>query len=122
MTTPILGSILLGSANPGRLRDWYSTALAPLRRDDGFLSFDSFGSVGLLIDQHDDVPNPSREPHRSILNFYVRDILAVEARLIAMETIWIRELERTPWGMIGTVLDADGNYVQVIQAPPPQPR
>ena len=27
---------------------------------------------------------------------------------------WVREVERTAWGRIGTVLDPDGNYLQVI--------
>jgi hypothetical protein len=54
------------------------------------------------------------EPIRAILNFVVDDVKAVEARLVAMDAIWVRELERTPSGMIGTVLDVDGNYVQII--------
>jgi hypothetical protein len=28
---------------------------------------------------------------------------------------WIREVEQMPFGLIGTVTDPDGNYVQVIQ-------
>ena len=54
------------------------------------------------------------DPSRLITNFAVRDVLAVEAWLVETETTWIRELESTPWGTIGTVLDADGNYVQVL--------
>ena len=32
-----------------------------------------------------------------------------------MQAVWVRELERVPWGIIGTVLDPDGNYVQIIE-------
>lgn len=32
-----------------------------------------------------------------------------------MGSTWVRELDSTPWARIGTVLDTDGNYVQVIE-------
>ena len=97
-----LGVVLVGSADPARLRAWYDAA---------------FGGVpqGLMIDERD-VADRCHEPGRVILTFTVDDIAAAEARLIDHEVTWIREIESTPHGRIGTVVDADGNYVQVLEA------
>jgi hypothetical protein len=76
------------------------------------------GDVELPIVYRSHVGAAAVEPARHILNFVVDDIAAVEARLVAMEAVWVREVERTPWGMIGTVLDVDGNYVQIIEPAP----
>jgi hypothetical protein len=32
-----------------------------------------------------------------------------------MGVTWVRKVEQMPFGLIGTVADPDGNYVQVIQ-------
>ena len=61
------------------------------------------------------------EPARIVLNFHVDDIRAVEARLVALGAVWVRELETTSWGIIGTVLDLDGNYVQIVEPTPDSP-
>ena len=67
-----------------------------------------------------DAPN-TVEPARIVLNFHVDDIRAAEGRLVALEAVWVRELERTRWGIIGTVLDFDGNYVQIVEPAPDSP-
>jgi len=96
-----LGVVLVGSADPARLRAWYDEAL---------------GGVpdGIVIDRRD-VADHAGEPSRVIITFAVDDIAAAEARLIDHEVTWIREIESTPFGRIGTVIDADGNYVQVME-------
>jgi predicted enzyme related to lactoylglutathione lyase len=98
---PTLGVVLVGSADPARLRAWYAEA---------------FGGVpdGIVIDKRE-VADRAGEPGRVILTFAVDDIAAAEARLIDHEVTWIREVESTPHGRIGTVIDADGNYVQVLE-------
>lgn len=96
-----LGVVLVGSADPARLRAWYAEA---------------FGGVpdGIVIDKRE-VPERAGEPGRVIITLAVDDISAVEARLIDHEVTWIREIESIPCGRIGTVIDADGNYVQVLE-------
>jgi predicted enzyme related to lactoylglutathione lyase len=96
-----LGVVLVGSVDPARLRAWYDAA---------------FGGVpdGIVIDKRD-VAERAREPGRLIITFSVDDIVAAEERLIDHEATWIREIETTPGGRIGTVIDADGNYVQVME-------
>jgi predicted enzyme related to lactoylglutathione lyase len=111
VTGPSLGVVLVGSADPTRLRAWYAGAFGVVPDTDGVLDF---GSAGVLIDKRD-VADRASEPGRVILTFAVDDITAAEARLIDHEVTWIREVESTPLGRIGTVIDADGNYVQVME-------
>ena len=124
---PTLASILLGTADPRRLRDWYAAAFLG-NDDDGFtvvtptLFACRFGGTSLLIDGRGDVVGTSPDPGRIILNFRVDDIRAVEERLVALGAVWVRELEATRWGIIGTVLDLDGNYVQIVEPAPGSPR
>lgn len=118
MTTPQLpavSAVAVGCRAPGRAAAWYRQALG-LAGSGGMLEA---GEVALHITHRPDVARTAVEPMRFILNFLVEDMLAVEARLVAMETIWVRELERTSCGIIGTVLDPDGNFVQIIETPPP---
>src|SRR3954451_14080228 len=110
MSPPALASIMVGSADPQRLRAWYVDVLGARRDRAGHLDV---GPVGLLVDRRP-LGERNGDPGRLILNFHVPDIAALETALIGHGTIWVREVERTAWGRIGTVLDPDGNYVQII--------
>lgn len=110
--TPTLGSILLGSANPGRLRDWYVAAFGRQPDDDGFIRF---GEVSLLIDGRGDVAAANPEPGRVILNFHVADARAAAAHLDAVGVSWVVEVEPREDGLFATAIDPDGNYVQIIE-------
>jgi len=119
MAAPPLGSILLGSNNPRRLRDWYAAALFP--EGGGFTEVTptmfaaNFGDVGLLIDGRDDVTDRNPEPGRVILNFHVDDARATASRLNDQGVTWLVELEDRDGGVFGTLVDPDGNYVQIIE-------
>jgi hypothetical protein len=114
----LLRTVVLGSRAPRRAAAWYRRALGladvdtPSKAGDEVLRA---GGVELHIVYRSHVGAAAAEPVRAVLNFVVDDIGAVEARLVAMEAIWVRELEPTPSGIIGTVLDVDGNYVQIIE-------
>ena len=112
MTTPELGSILLGSADPARLRDWYSAAFGTTPDDLGWLTF---GDVDLLADGRSDVGPTAAEPQRHILNFHVTDIDSVAARLDELGARWLVRPEKRDNGVFGTLLDPDGNYLQVLE-------
>jgi predicted enzyme related to lactoylglutathione lyase len=112
MEPPTLGVVLVGSADPARLREWYADAFGVLADADGFLDF---GTASVLIDKRD-LPCQAAEPGRVILTFTVADLDDAEQRLIDREVVWVREIENTSIGRIGTVVDPDGNYVQVMQA------
>jgi catechol 2,3-dioxygenase-like lactoylglutathione lyase family enzyme len=113
-----LRRVVLGSRAPRQAAAWYRRALGLADTDassDGGDEALQAGDVELLITSRSHVAAAAVEPHRLVLNFVVDDILETEANLVAMEAIWVRELERTPWGIIGTVLDPDGNLVQIIE-------
>ena len=110
-------AITLESRAPDRAAAWYRQALG-LTDADPLLTA---GGVELRFTLGtSDAPNTA-EPARIILNFHVADIRTAEARLVALEAVWVRELERTRWGIIGTVLDLDGNYVQIVEPAPDSP-
>jgi predicted enzyme related to lactoylglutathione lyase len=112
--TPAIGSILLASADPDRLRAWYGRAFGVTAGTDGFLRF---GEVGVLVDGRDDVAAEAVDPARVILNLHVGDAQATGRHLDAMGVTWLAGLEyrEQAGAWFGTVLDPDGNYVQIIE-------
>jgi catechol 2,3-dioxygenase-like lactoylglutathione lyase family enzyme len=113
MDTPTIGSILLASKDPPRLRDWYERAFGVRGDPDGFLRF---GGVGVLVVDRDDIAPTPVEPGRIILNVEVPDAHAAAARLDALGVSWVSELEfRDGIAWFATAHDPDGNYVQLIQ-------
>jgi uncharacterized glyoxalase superfamily protein PhnB len=111
-----LGSILLASTDPERLRAWYVDALSPEEdvNVNGYRVL-KFGGAYVMIDSRTDVTDKNPEPGRMILNFNVDDARAVAARLTEMGVTWLSELEDRDGSLFGTVIDPDGNYVQIIQ-------
>jgi ketosteroid isomerase-like protein len=111
---PALGSVLLASRAPEQLRAWYEQALEVRADHDGFLRI---GEVGLLVDGRDDVAARPVEPARVILNVHVDDARATARHLDGLGVTWVAPLEyRDAAGAwFGTVLDPDGNYLQVIE-------
>jgi hypothetical protein len=115
MTTPKLASILLGTTRPAELREWYLRALAPDHEGDGPIDL---GGFGLVIEQRADIDAKNNEPGRVIFNFHVEDIDAVEAQLRKAGVEWLVPVEDRPFARIGTFLDPDGNYLQLVEFKP----
>lgn len=116
MTTTMIRSALLASTDPERLRRWYEEATGATPDTDGFLDY---GTLGILVDQRDDIAARAAEPGRLILNYHVTDIHAVAKRLEELEATWVAPVEYRDAGLwFGTVEDPDGNYVQFIQTTP----
>lgn len=113
-STPAIGSILLASKDPERLRSWYESAFGVTADADGFLSL---GEVGLLVDGRDDVAAKAAEPARLILNVHVDDARTTARQLDSLGVTWLAELEyrEQAGAWFGTVLDPDGNYLQIIE-------
>ena len=78
---PTIGSFLLASTDPVRLRGWYERAFGVTADTDGFLPF---GEVGLLVNSRDDVAAKAAEPARVILNLHVDDAEATARHLNAI--------------------------------------
>jgi|SRR5918996_659321 predicted enzyme related to lactoylglutathione lyase len=112
MGAPPIGSLLLGSSNVEQMREWYQKAFDVKQNDMGAYEF---GPVQYYIEEHSEVSGPTQEPARIIINLDVDDCRAVEAHLKEQGVNWIRPVEQEDFGLIGTVADPDGNYVQIIQ-------
>jgi catechol 2,3-dioxygenase-like lactoylglutathione lyase family enzyme len=112
MHTPALGSILLASTDAERLRQWYERAFDVTPNPDGFLEF---GAVSVLIDSRDDVADRALESARAILNFHVDDAHATAAHLETVGVTWVTEVEFRSDAWFGTLLDPDGNLIQIIE-------
>lgn len=117
MTT--LGSIMLGTTNPDRLHEWYSTVLPPDSddRQDNYRIL-GYGGFYLFIDARDDVQATHPDPARTLINFEVDDARAVADRIEAAGGPWVAPLEDRDGSLFATAQDPDGNYVQVIQLSP----
>ncbi|MGW0192343.1 VOC family protein [Nonomuraea sp. NPDC003201] len=116
MRRPVLGSLLLASTNPERLRTWYVNALDPEDNSDvGGYGVLKFGEFYLFIDTRTDVSDKNPEPGRVILNFDVADARAVAARMDSAGVTWLAEVEDRDGSLFATAIDPDGNYVQIIQ-------
>ena len=109
---PPIGSLLVGSSNVEAMKDFYQRAFSVSANDMGAFEF---GPVQLFVDEHTEVSGPTKEPARVIINLDVDDCRGLETHLDSMGVTWIRKVEQMPFGLIGTVADPDGNYVQIIQ-------
>jgi hypothetical protein len=112
MATTAIGSILVGSTDPHRLRSWYKAAFAPDQPEHGPLNV---GGVLLVFETRTDVGPENPEPGRTIVNFHVEDAHEAEAHLNSVGVTWLAELERRPSGWFASLLDPDGSYIQIIE-------
>ena len=110
-----LNSMLLGSVDAERLKAWYRDGFQA--KVDGYGNLD-LGGFGLVIEQRDDVAARNAEPGRHIVNFGVDDIEAAAAHLRTLDVEWLVEPEDRGPGWFATLVDPDGNYVQIIQFKP----
>ena len=77
------------------------------------------GPVSFFLDTHSEISGPAKEPARALLNFWVEDVAAEEARLEAAGVTFIRKQGKEFWGgTISTFLDPDGNYCQLMSFNP----
>lgn len=112
MAVPPIASLMVGSSQPEAMKDWYSRAFGVTANEMG--AFD-FGGFHLFIESHSEVSGPAKEPARVIINMNVADCRGIETQLRKQNVRWVREVEQMPFGLIGTVADPDGNYLQIIQ-------
>ena len=113
----VTGAVInITSAQPERLGAWYRDVLELSRAEEmGEWAFRA-GSLELIIDGHSETRGAAVEPSRFLVNLFVADIAAERDRLAAAGVTFLREPEREPWGgVIATMADPDGNYVQLVE-------
>ena len=77
------------------------------------------GGMELVFDSHSNVRGPAPQPERALLNLFVEDLAAEQARIEAQGVAFIRSAGRESWGgVISTFADPDGNYCQLIEFRP----
>jgi hypothetical protein len=113
-----LAGIVIGSPEPERLAEWYRAGFTPQSAPSTASGRPTVElSAGrILFDRRDDVAASAVEPGRVLVNLLIEDIRAVEAQLNTLHPEWIRPVTAVPSvGFIGTLIDPDGNYVQLMQ-------
>ncbi len=112
MAAPPLGSLLIGSSNVEAMKDFYRKAFDVTENDMGAFEF---GGVQLFIEEHTEVSGPTKEPARVIINLNVTDAAKLGKHIAGLGATFVRPVEQAPFGIIGTIADPDGNYVQIIE-------
>ena len=107
------------SEQPERLGVWSRNVLAlPRAEEMGEWAFRA-GPLELIIDGHSETTGQNSQPSRALLNLFVADVAAERERLGAAGVSFLREPEPEPWGgIIATMTDPDGNYVQLVDFTP----
>ncbi len=111
--------INLTSENPQRLAAFYRDVVElPKAEGMGENALLAAGSV-IGFDTHSETSGPTKEPQRVLIDFFVDDIKAEQARLEAKGVKFIRKEGKEYWGgIISTFPDPDGNYCQLIEYKP----
>lgn len=112
MPAPPIGSLLLGSTKVEEMKTWYRRAFGTAENEMGAFEF---GPVQLFVESHSEINSPALEPARCIINLNVDDARKLAEHLRQLGTKFVRDVEQEPFGLIGTVADPDGNYIQIIQ-------
>jgi predicted enzyme related to lactoylglutathione lyase len=112
-----LNSILIGSADPQRLTDYYTRLFGAPGWNEGGYSGWQIGIGFVTVGPHDQVSGTNAEPGRAIWNIESADFTADFERLNGAGATVIREPYRPgenadAW--IATFADPDGNYSQLL--------
>ncbi len=110
-------SILIGSADPQKLVDYYSKLFGKPGFEDGGYAGWQLGSGYVTVGPHSEVTGSNAQPGRLLWNIESEDVRGDTARFKAAGAIVIRdpyEYEAEPGSAIATFADPDGNYFQLM--------
>jgi predicted enzyme related to lactoylglutathione lyase len=114
-------SILIGSADPQRLVDYYTKLFgAPGFSDGGYTGW-QLGSGFVTVGPHDQVSGQNAQPGRLIWNIETTDVVGDFERFKAAGAIVVREpyaFEPETAASIATLADPDDNYFQLVSPMP----
>ena len=114
-------SILIGSEDPERLKDYYKKLFGePTFEDSGYFGW-RLGDAAVTFGPHDEVKGKNREPGRMIWNIETADVKREFENLKQAGATVVRE----PYTMgdegdffIATFVDPDNNYFQLMSPMP----
>ena len=105
-------NILIGSADPQRLVDYYTKLFGePAMADGGYTGW-LIGSGFVTVGPHSEVSGKNPQPGRLIWNIETPDVKGEFDRMKAAGAIVVREpyeFEGAPGSAIATLADPDGN-------------
>src|SRR5262249_52455656 len=109
--------LLIGSADPKRLVDYYTKLFGKPGWDEGGYIGWMLGSAGITVGPHDQVKGMNAEPGRIMWNMETPDVKGDFAKLKSAGASVVRE-PYSPDGAgkywIATFADPDGNYFQLL--------
>jgi predicted enzyme related to lactoylglutathione lyase len=108
------------SEDPARLLAFYRdiVGLSP-QPEMGEHALEVVPGTVLAFDGHSSTTGVAKEPQRILIDFFVDDLAAEQARLEKVGVKFIRKDGREWWGgHISTFVDPDGNYGQLIEFRP----
>ena len=110
-------SILVGSADPKRLVEYYTKLFGEPGFTDGSYAGWQLGSGFLTVGPHSEVTGMNPQPGRLIWNIETADVRGEFDKLKAAGAIVVREpysFEGMPDSAIATLADPDDNYFQLM--------
>lgn len=111
-------SILIGSADPARLAEYYTKVLgAPAGFSDADFTGWQIGSGFITVGPHSEVSGRNQQPGRLIWNIETTDVRGEFDRMKAAGAIVVAEpysFEGYPDSLIATLADPDDNYFQLM--------
>ena len=112
-----LNSILIGSAEPQRLSEYYTKLFGAPGWDEGGYTGWQIGNGGITVGPHDQVKGKNAEPGRVIWNIETADVKGDFDRLRSAGATVVREPYRPDQDQemwIATLADSDDNYFQLV--------
>jgi predicted enzyme related to lactoylglutathione lyase len=110
-------NILIGSADPQRLADYYTKLFGKPTMEDGGYTGWMIGSGFVAVGPHSEVTGKNAQPGRLIWNIETADVQGEFDRIKAAGAIVVREpysFEGMPDSLIATLADPDDNYFQLM--------
>ncbi len=117
-------SILIGSAQPERLVEYYTKLFGEPAMSEGGYTGWRLGSGWVTVGPHDQVQGRNAQPGRLIWNVETPDVRGTFDRFVAAGAIVVKEPygfdEDPTGGLIATLADPDDNYFQLMSPMGPQ--
>ena len=116
-------NILIGSADPDRLVEYYTRLFGEPGMADGGYTGWQLGSGLVTVGPHSEVTGKNPQPGRLIWNIETADVKGEFERMKAAGAIVVREpygFEGYPDSLIATLADPDDNYFQLMTPMSPE--
>ncbi|MBA3870735.1 MAG: VOC family protein [Anaerolineae bacterium] len=108
-------SVMIGTSQPKTLAEFYQKVFGrPADMNEGEWYMWQAGSSAISIMEHSEVKGQSKEPARMILNLETKAVQEEFDRLKGLNVTVIKEPYEMGGGLVATLADPDGNYVQLV--------